>query len=61
MVIISVNGGRIKLFETPDDKYVGGVGMEDAGYKILVPWRSNWWYYSIGTVEVQYLVRKYPT
>lgn len=61
LVKISAKGGRIKIFEIPSNRYVGSVGMEDAGHVVIVPWRSGWWYYSIGALEVRYLVRKPPT
>jgi len=61
VVKISVEGGRIKIFEVPSNKYVGGVGKEDAGHIVIVPWRSSWWYYCIGALEVRYLVRKLST
>jgi hypothetical protein len=58
VVKISVAGGRINVF---DNKYIGAVGAEDAGHTIVVPWHSGWWYYSIGALEVRYVVRKHPS
>jgi hypothetical protein len=58
VVDISKEGGRIKIFETSSDEYIGSVGAEDSGKLVVVPWDSRWWYYSIGSLKVRYIIRQ---
>ncbi len=46
MVDISKHGGRIKFFT--EAKFVGDVGAEDYKSLVMVPWDSQWKFYSIG-------------
>ena len=58
VVNISEHGGRIKFFETTNNKFVGNVSAEDFEMLVMVPLDSGWWYYSIGSLEVRYIVKK---
>jgi hypothetical protein len=56
VVDISKHGGRIKFFN--EAKFVGDVGAEDYQSLVMVPWDSRWMFYSIGSLQVRYIVRK---
>lgn len=58
VVDIHAQGGAINIYETPRDKFVGGVGEKESGNLVLVSWKNNWWYYSIGLLRVGYITRK---
>jgi len=57
-VVVDVrnNIAAIRVFET--DKYLGGVGMEDKGKFVVVPWQSTWTYFCTGSPRVGYIVEK---
>jgi len=57
VVDISKAGGRIKIYDTPSGSYVDSVAMEDSEALVMVPWDSSWWYYSIGSLKVRYIIR----
>lgn len=58
-VIVDVvyNRGAIRIFEKNDDKYVDGVGMEEAGNLMIVPWDNLWWFRASGSLRVGYIVK----
>jgi hypothetical protein len=58
VVNIHVQGGAINIYETPRDKFIGGVGEKESENLVLVSWKNNWWYYSIGSLRVGYIARK---
>lgn len=58
VVNISQEGGAIRIFDTPGDGYVDGVGTEDVEKLVIVPWSRSWWYYSIGSLRIGYLVER---
>jgi hypothetical protein len=47
--------GAFNIYETPRDKYVGGIGEKDKARIVMVRWKSNWWYYYIGSVRIGYI------
>lgn len=49
------NKGAIRIFDKKDDNYVGAVATEDAGYMIVVPWSSSWWFRASGSLTVGYI------
>ncbi|KAI9888494.1 MAG: hypothetical protein M1814_006885 [Vezdaea aestivalis] len=59
-IIIDVrdNKGAIFIHEKEDGKYVDGVGTEETGNLVIVPWNNNWYYYSIGSVRLAWVERK---
>jgi len=48
----------IRIFETKTMKYVDGVGTEEAGYLVIVPWQGDWSYFCTGSPKVGYIQRK---
>jgi len=52
VVDIRNNRAAIKIFEKQDDDYVDGVGTEEAGKLVIVPWKSSWFYFCTGTPRV---------
>lgn len=61
IVDISPAGGAMKVGEKSDNDLgvaaVGKVGTEDADALVIVPWHADWWFYSIGSVGIQYVVK----
>ena len=45
----------IRIFETNDDQFIDGVGIEEAGKLVIVPWQSGWWYYCTGSPRVGHI------
>jgi hypothetical protein len=56
VVEISKNGGRIKFAN--EAKCVGDGGAEDYKSLVMVPWCSQWRFYSIGFLKIRYIVRR---
>ena len=56
------NRGAIRIFEKKkkkkSGKYVGGVGIEEEGHQILVPWQERWRFRASAVVEVGYIKAK---
>lgn len=40
------------------NEYIAGVGTEELGKLVMIPWNKNWWYYSIGTIRLAYIRAK---
>jgi hypothetical protein len=57
-VNIHKDRGAVNVYETPGDKFIGGVGSEDAESLVMIPWNERWWYYSIGSLRVGYIKKK---
>jgi len=59
-LVVDVRGsqGAIRIANTQDNKYADEVGpVKEAGNLVMVTWKSNWWYYTIGSVRVAYIRR----
>ena len=56
-VVVDVvrNRGAIRIFEKESGEYIDGVGTEEEGYRIIVPWRESWRFRASGFVEVGYI------
>jgi len=52
------NVGAVLIHERRDGTYKGGVGTEDEGHMVLVPWNDDWYYYSIGSTRLAYIMKK---
>jgi hypothetical protein len=50
--------GAVLIHRRGDDAYIGGVGTEDKGHTMLVPWNQDWDYYSIGKTSLAYMKRR---
>jgi hypothetical protein len=59
-VVVDVvnNRGAIRIFEKDDSSRVDAVGIEEAGYLVIVPWNSNWWFRASGSLDVGYIIEK---
>ena len=57
VVDVGTRRGAIYVHETGSDEYVVGVGIEEAGNVVMVPWDSSWFYYSIGSTRLAYMVK----
>lgn len=60
VVVVDVRGnqGAIRIVDKKDNKYVDGIGTEETRKLVMVPWNSNWWYYTIGSIRVAYIGKK---
>jgi len=59
-VVVDVrnNIGAIRIIEVQSNEYLGGVGLEDNGYLVLVPWQGAWRYFCTGSPRVGCIVKK---
>ena len=60
MIVVDVRNylGALRIFENEGSKFVAGVGSEEAGKMVMIPWTSTWWYQTIGSLRVGYIVKK---
>jgi len=52
------NRGAMRIFEKKTDNYVSGVGIEDAGNYVIIPWDSSWWLRPSGSLRIGYVTAK---
>lgn len=59
-IVIDVrnNRGAVYIHETQGGKHVDGVGTENSRNLVMVPWNSDWYYYSIGSIRLAYIGKK---
>jgi len=59
-VVVDVRNykGAMRIFEAATDEFIGGVGSEDKGYLMIVPWNSNWNYSCVGSLRIGYVTTK---
>lgn len=59
-VIVDVvqNRGAMRIFETQSGDYVSGVGLEDAGNFVIIPWETSWWLRPSGSLRIGYVTAK---
>lgn len=60
-VVVDVRSGQgaIRIASTQGNNHVDDVGpMKGAGNMVIVPWKSDWWYYAIGSVRVAHIGKK---
>ncbi|OJD13487.1 hypothetical protein AJ78_06059 [Emergomyces pasteurianus Ep9510] len=57
VVDIGSNAGAVRIHEAEGGKFVDGVGTEEAGHVVIVPWDGNWYYYTIGRIRLGYIRR----
>ncbi|KAM5431522.1 hypothetical protein McanMca71_004758 [Microsporum canis] len=57
VVDIRDNRGAIFVHESASNEYVGGIGMDEQGNVVLIPWSPDWHYYTIGSLRVGYIER----
>lgn len=50
--------GAIRIFKKESDDYVSGVGLEDAGNFVIIPWESKWWLRPSGSLRIGYVTGK---
>jgi hypothetical protein len=43
--------GAIRIYDQ-QGPYINGVGTEEAGKRIIVPWDASWWFYVSGNLKV---------
>jgi len=46
-----VTSSAVQIF-TKDDEYIDMVDMDNKGYLVMVPWKSEWSYFCIGECRV---------
>lgn len=59
-IVVNVidNLGAIRIFEQEGDEYVNGVGTEEVGNLMIVPWDSKWWFRVSGFLRIGYIIVK---
>lgn len=45
----------MRIFEKKGGDYVSGVGLEDAGNLVIIPWNSGWWLRPSGSLRIGYV------
>ncbi len=58
VVDVRNNRGAINIHDTQSEDWVDQVGTEESGKLVIVPWNSSWFYYSVGSLAVRYIVEK---
>jgi hypothetical protein len=51
VVNLAQNLGAIRIYEQ-NGAYVNGVGTDESGYRVIIPWDNNWWFYIAGNIKV---------
>ncbi|QSS61776.1 hypothetical protein I7I51_03953 [Histoplasma capsulatum] len=41
--------------ESENNEYVGGVGTDEQGNVVMIPWNHGWYYYTIGSLRIGYM------
>jgi hypothetical protein len=49
--------GAIFVHELENGEYVGGVGVDEQGNLIMIPWNHEWYYYTIGSLRIEYITK----
>jgi hypothetical protein len=57
VVDLITNPGAIRVYEKSTDTLVDGVYMDDAGFKVIVPWNSTWCFRVSGSLLIAYIER----
>jgi hypothetical protein len=60
IVDVRFDKGAIRIFEQGGSDRVGAVTMDEAGYMVIVPWESNWWFRASGSLQVGYVQKSTP-
>lgn len=55
VVDVISNQGAIRIFEKESGEYIDGVGTEEEGYRIIVPWHEDWRIRVSGNIEIGYI------
>ncbi|KAK9543857.1 hypothetical protein V6Z98_001668 [Aspergillus fumigatus] len=52
-VVVDLTSGRgaMRIYDKTGP-YVNGIGMEDEGKRMIVPWYDGWWFYVSGNLKV---------
>lgn len=62
VIDISATGGAVNIGKDAQTKlgvkYMGRVGLEDAGNLVIVAWEPEWWYYTVGRVGIRYIIKQ---
>ncbi|KAH7370305.1 hypothetical protein BKA65DRAFT_545014 [Rhexocercosporidium sp. MPI-PUGE-AT-0058] len=59
VIIVDVRSSRgaIRIFRKSDSGYVDGIGTQQAGNLVIVPWNSDWYISAAGSLPVGYVTR----
>ena len=54
VIIVDVrsNRGAIRIFQKSSGEYLDGIGIEQAGNLVIVPWSSTWYISAAGSLRV---------
>lgn len=57
VIDIGQKNGAFRIFDNTTGKYLEGVGVEEKGRMVMIPWDSSWNYDTIGTLRFAYLLK----
>jgi len=65
VIIVDVRSSRgaVRIFkqsgdDASSDEYLDGIGTEQAGKLVIVPWDSGWYFSAAGSLPVGYVTRR---
>lgn len=50
--------GVVRMYKKESNIWVDTVGTEEAGYMVILPWQSTWWFRVSGSLRVGYVKLK---
>lgn len=60
VIIVDVrsNRGAIRIFQKSGGEYLDGIGTEQAGNLVIVPWSNTWYISAAGSLRVGYVASR---
>lgn len=53
VVVVDLTSGRGAMcIYDKTGLYVNGIGIEDEGKCMIIPWHDGWWFYVLGNLKV---------
>jgi len=50
--------GALRIFENDTGKYLDGVGTEEKGKLVMIPWNKTWNYDTVGSIRLGYILQR---
>ncbi|ELR10463.1 hypothetical protein VC83_01803 [Pseudogymnoascus destructans] len=58
IVDVRMSKGAIRIFQKSGSEYLDGIGTEQAGNLVIVPWSSAWYISAAGSLPVGYVAKR---
>ncbi|KAL3480984.1 hypothetical protein BJX99DRAFT_219494 [Aspergillus californicus] len=55
VVDVISNQGAIRMFGKEHGEFIDGVGTEEEGYRVIVPWHEDWKFRVSGSIDIGYI------